>query len=330
MGLNYDPLGRLNAIMAGGTTTRLLYDGDVLVGEYAASGVITRRYMHGPGIDEPLVALTDPTLTTKAQLNLFADHQGSIVAMGGTSATVINRYDAFGIGGAANGGRFQYTGQIFLPELGLYHYKARAYAPGIGRFLQTDPVGYDDGVNWYDYVHGDPVDGRDPSGLGELSLGVEAEATVVLGGKIGIEVTFDTKTLSNGGSISIGPTVGANVGVGGSASSQASSTTSVSRTRVDANVSGQALFLGVSKRIATTEGSGTRLRAVGDATRLSAAKSGESVRGKLGIGASASLQFTAQGKTSIIKDTVQAASQAASQTLFKAFPQLDPANYEKR
>ena len=43
--------------------------------------------------------------------------------------------------------------------------KARMYAPGLGRFLQTDPVGYGDGLNWYGYVGGDPVNSIDPTGL---------------------------------------------------------------------------------------------------------------------------------------------------------------------
>ncbi len=52
-----------------------------------------------------------------------------------------------------------------IPELGLYHYKARTYFPALGRFLQTDPIGYGDGLNWYAYVGNDPINGIGPSGL---------------------------------------------------------------------------------------------------------------------------------------------------------------------
>ncbi|HST35422.1 MAG TPA: RHS repeat-associated core domain-containing protein [Allosphingosinicella sp.] len=165
--LTYDPALRLYETVGGASTTRMAYDGENAIAEYNGANAVQRRYVYGPGGDEPLLRFEGSGTSTPVYYN--QDERGSVIAQsdGAGAVTGINRYDEYGIPASTNTGRFQYTGQMWLAELGLQHSRARAYSPTMGRFLQPDPIGYAGGMNLQAYVSNDPVNLVDPTGLDE-------------------------------------------------------------------------------------------------------------------------------------------------------------------
>jgi RHS repeat-associated protein len=165
----YDAGGRrIEKRCDGRTITKYVYDGDHCIAEYDAGGTLRRKYLYGPGVDEP-ICMIEATASYAGTYYYHLDGLGSVVALTNSSGNTVEvyEYDVYGRVGASDPNhpnRFMFTGREFDKETGLYYYRARYYNPQIGRFLQTDPAGYGDGMNWYAYCRNCPVGRVDPSG----------------------------------------------------------------------------------------------------------------------------------------------------------------------
>jgi RHS repeat-associated protein len=157
---SYDPKGRRVEKVAAGATTSYTYDGIDILRE--TRGAATLKYVHGLDIDAPL-AVDDASTSSY----FHADALGSIAKRTSQAGVVLHeyRYDGWGnIEAGAGEPGYAFTGREWDPETGLYYYRARYYAPQIGRFVSEDPIGLEDGPNRYAHVSNDPVNFTDPSG----------------------------------------------------------------------------------------------------------------------------------------------------------------------
>lgn len=162
---SYDALGRRIDKTVNGSTTRLLHADKDIICEYDGSMALAALYLHGAGVDEPLVMRRGGSSHCYHE-----DGLGSIGALttpsGAFSAAYL--YDSFGnlqkqTGGAGN--PYTYTAREWNPSTMTYYCRARVYLPAIGRFAQPDPLGVEGDINPYAYGRNNPVNWRDPWGL---------------------------------------------------------------------------------------------------------------------------------------------------------------------
>ena len=102
---------------------------------------------------------------------LVTDHLGApVLALNKAGETTWKaNYEAFGkarINPASTAQiNLRLPGQYFDAETGLHQNWNRDYAPGIGRYVQADPLGIFGGMNVYQYAYGNPLVYYDPYGL---------------------------------------------------------------------------------------------------------------------------------------------------------------------
>ena len=159
--------------------TRYFYDDSRIIEEQTATGVTQATYVYGNYVDEIL------TMDRTATYYYHQNSLWSVAAITNAAGATVERYiyDAYGLPTALNGtgvpvaanpwgtphsaigNPWMFTGRQFDEETALYFYRARSYDAVKGRFLQRDPLGYEDGMNLYDYVDSRPTFYTDPLGL---------------------------------------------------------------------------------------------------------------------------------------------------------------------
>jgi RHS repeat-associated protein len=140
-------------------------------------------------IGDDVLSQTDSGFTTR---NLLADGHGSTrqLVSGTTTVSVSQQYnyDAYGVGLGTPANpltSYLYAGEQFDSVLKQYYLRARYYDPTNGRFNQMDTFkgsNFDpQSLHKYDYCHGNPVNGTDPSGRNIVELVIILNALLVVG-----------------------------------------------------------------------------------------------------------------------------------------------------
>jgi RHS repeat-associated protein len=157
----------------------LAFDGPNVSGAANQTNVVRWRFVHGPGVDDPLMGMhedggdrwsffwltdgqgreygvSDSTNDQGGYRAHFLGHGGNYA--GGTSAAASFAADRFG------------TPQV--PKVSFF--RNRAYDQQTGRWTQEDPIGLAGGINLYQFNGNNPVMYSDPFGLCPWCVGAVA------------------------------------------------------------------------------------------------------------------------------------------------------------
>ena len=220
----YDALGRriVENRPVASTTDHLYYSTGWQVLEERRGGTsssdVRRQYLWSIDYVDAMVARVDyASGSVTAKYNVTYDANWNVTAIlvnSNSGASIQERYTYDPYGSvtilAPNGtvrGSSSYdwkylhqTGRLD-GDTGLYHFRNRDYSPTLGRWTQTDPIGFEAGdTNLYRYVGNGPVNGVDPKGLYVDSV-TQTFWQLIAKGRINEAIALLEVTVAAGGSI---------------------------------------------------------------------------------------------------------------------------------
>jgi len=190
-------------------TTYFIYDGHMLVGEYGLNMTDDSRKEYVYLNSTPVA-----TSTEKESYRVYSDHLDTSRRVEDSEGNIVWKWESkpFGEDEATGSISFnlRFPGQYFDSETGTHYNINRDYNPVTGRYIQSDPIGFDGGVNGFVYVGGSPILYIDPNGHFLIFAGVAITGAIPgvpgLNGQAGIfwDYTTDKMGLYTAPGVSLG------------------------------------------------------------------------------------------------------------------------------